>query len=71
MNEDNPIPDRSGKQGDRFMLPQYMLVQKETEADRERLCPPPPTPMNGDQGSRLLQAETGWKPGACPDQLSP
>lgn len=40
MNEDNPVPDRSGEQGDRFMLPQDVLVQKEKEADREHLCPP-------------------------------
>lgn len=42
MNEDNSVPDHSGKQGDRFMLPQDVLVQKETEADRECLCPPHP-----------------------------
>lgn len=52
MNEDNPVPDRSGEQGDRFMLPSEVLVWKEKEADREHLCPP--TPVNGDQESRLL-----------------
>jgi hypothetical protein len=60
MNEDNPVPDRSGEQGDRFMLPQDVLVLKEKEADRERLCPTPtPAPMNGDQESLLFQVETG------------
>lgn len=42
------------------MLPQDVLVLKEKEADRERLCPTPtPAPMNGDQESLLFQVETG------------